>query len=141
MSGKKSRNKGAAGEREAAKYLAEFYGPGNEIKRNLSQYQWSSGRDLDGTEPFCIQVKRTKGKCGIEKALDEAMASTDNHYHIPVAMTRSDKGEWLFTMLACDFFFYAEKERIFGRDLSKAVEAGLDDSEEPYPPIAKYKVD
>jgi len=53
--GKFSRNKGATAEREIANLLEGELGTG--VKRRLGQAR-DCGHDLEGTEPFAVEVKR-----------------------------------------------------------------------------------
>jgi len=54
VSGSKSRNKGAAWERECAKLLTQMTGV--ECKRRLEQYR-SGGADIDTTLPISVECK------------------------------------------------------------------------------------
>lgn len=53
--GKFSRNKGASAEREIANMLEAELGTG--VKRRLGQAR-DCGHDLEGTDPFAVEVKR-----------------------------------------------------------------------------------
>ena len=108
--GKLSRRKGAAAERELAKDFSAHLG--RKVKRNLGQYQESSGRDLDGTEPLCVQIKHTKKAASAAKVLAEAAAATDSHYWIPVAVQKQDRGKWILSMYAEDFFEWFDIRRL-----------------------------
>ena len=56
--GKFSRNKGKAGEREFANIMKDWLGGlGRTIARRIEQTR-DSGHDLDGLEPFAVEVKR-----------------------------------------------------------------------------------
>ena len=85
-----SRRKGAASERDACRLWQEAGFPF--AKRNLTQYQERSGRDIENTEPFVCQVKCGKN-INVWKALAEAEAEAKEG-EIPLAMVRRDRGEW-----------------------------------------------
>jgi len=91
----KSRNKGAAAEREVVRLLRDS-GRFPAAARELEQYQASLGRDLRGTEPWCLQVKRHKGFTPrvLERALQEAAEAADDHYAIPAVFFRGDRQPW-----------------------------------------------
>lgn len=105
MSGKLSRDKGARIERDVAKLFKQELGWAT-VKRHLSQYQIPSGRDLDGTQPFCIQVKGGK-RPNVETALAEATSATGTEacYSWPVAFTKAD-GEPYFTVSMPHWVFF-----------------------------------
>ena len=90
--GKKSRTKGATYENEVCKALYAFW---PSAKRNLAQYQGADGRDLDGTEPVCFQLKRRKKIMlwEIKIAYLEAVESLDDEYTMPAACWRDDNGK------------------------------------------------
>jgi len=100
--GKSQREKGARGEREVANMFKIF--GWHKAKRELSQYQQSSGRDLSGTQPFCVQVKNSN-TVNISKAWEEALNSTEHAYPVPVLFVKKD-GKWFAVLEASDFFTY-----------------------------------
>ena len=95
--GKKSRDKGAAFEREVAKLISPYF---PDAKRNLDQYQASDGRDLSDTQPLCIQCKRRKkvDLWEIKMGWLEAEQSTSIEYPYPIVIWRDD-GQEAFCMM------------------------------------------
>jgi hypothetical protein len=76
-----------------------------DIRRNLSQYQASDGRDFDNTEPMSIQAKwHKKITMGlIKKALNEAMSAVDDRYEYAAAVTKENGHEPMIHMRLKDF--------------------------------------
>lgn len=95
--GKKSRDKGAAFEREIANLISKYW---PDAKRNLDQYQGSDGRDLSETQPICMQLKRRKRTMlwEIKLAYVEARESASADYPYPMAIWRDD-GEEAYCMM------------------------------------------
>lgn len=104
--GKLSRNKGAAEERRVAK-LYEF-ALCTKVQRDISQYQQSSGRDLRGCQPWCVQNKVGK-KVNARSAYLEAANAVDNEYSIAVAHIRNDNEEPLVVISEQDFMVIVER--------------------------------
>ncbi len=77
ISGSKSRNKGAAWERECAKLLTQMTGV--ECKRRLEQYR-SGGADIDTTLPISVECKTGYqiGSNTIRAALQQAREGAEN---------------------------------------------------------------
>lgn len=100
---KTSRDKGKRFELEIVRMAKGFH---PDVKRNLSQFQRSDGRDLDNTEPYCIQLKRRKkvGINDVNTGFSEAVNSADDRYWCPVCITRSDGEEAMVHMLARHWF-------------------------------------
>lgn len=117
--GKKSRRKGANGEREVAKIWKCYLG--GEPKRNLGQYRESSGRDLDGTQPYCVQIKRTARSSPVAKWFAEAVGATDTQYFIPALVHRGDKEDWLVTLPLEDFLEALAEVTVCKIDYSERV--------------------
>ena len=104
MSGKRSRNKGASGEREVCRLLdaAEL---GTTFRR-MRQAEHGAHRltvpDVDADDanhwPFWCEVKRQK-RPNIRAALQQA---TDDCHdgRCPLAVTRADRDQWLATLSA-----------------------------------------
>ena len=88
--GKRSRNKGANFEREVVKLVSPYF---PDAARNLKQYQGTDGRDLDGTSPVCMQLKRNAKNqlWQIKLAYIEARESTSVDYAYPMAVWRDDQ--------------------------------------------------
>lgn len=59
------------------------------VQRELSQYQESSGRDLKGCAPYCVQTKKGK-RINVRAAYREAASAVDSHYRIAVAHIYDD---------------------------------------------------
>lgn len=98
--GAKSRNKGAAGERELARILREHIGDG--ITRNWQGQAAKGGHDLDGL-PFVLEVKRYKTATDAQKrawwyqALDQAIEYNDHNkssMKTAALAYRADKQQW-----------------------------------------------
>jgi hypothetical protein len=96
---KYERNKGAAAERDAAKLWREIGFPF--AKRNITQYQSKSGRDLSDTKPFLVQCKCGK-HINVWEALSEATMEAKAE-EIPLAMVRKDRDEWVVVIKWHDF--------------------------------------
>ncbi len=79
---KLSRTKGAVEERRVAALYTSILG--TKVQRELSQYQESSGRDLKGCEPWCVQCKHGK-RVQVREAYYEAASAVDKKYTIPIA--------------------------------------------------------
>ena len=92
------RNKGAAFERSVCFDLKDA---GYQAKRNLDQYQESSGRDITIDAPFCIQCKVGK-RPNWKAALAEATASA-KYGEMPVAVTHDDYGQTVAHIPWSDF--------------------------------------
>lgn len=113
MSGKRSRNKGASGEREAANMLAELTG----VPWRRAVGQFRSGADLPDVQcevPGCdlwVEVKRQK-QPNIRAALEQAEQACGEK-HTPIALTRKDRGPWLLTLRAENLWdFFEELEAL-----------------------------
>lgn len=93
-----AQKKGAAGEREAAKWLKSRFNLEIEPKRNLEQVR-SGGFDLEGFPPFALEIKR----CETLQLRDwwvQATNSCTRQYCIPVVMYRQNKKPWRFLISA-----------------------------------------
>jgi hypothetical protein len=91
---KYQRNKGRRSEQQAAELWRKIGFPF--CRRNISQYQERSGRDLVNTEPYLVQIK-VGANPSIWKALREAQAEAKKD-EIPLAMVKRDRGEWVVVM-------------------------------------------
>jgi hypothetical protein len=98
-----SRRKGARLERDAASWLEETTGV--KFRRALSQYQESSGRDLeaidDPSNPLVVQVKGGKLP-QIWQAYAEAEGAASPG-EIPLALVKRDRYPWLVVINREDF--------------------------------------
>ena len=81
------RRKGAQFERDICNDLKYA---GYDAKRNLEQYQKSTGRDITVDAPLCIQTKCGKRPSWI-RALMEALASAEDTEYA-IAITHDDYG-------------------------------------------------
>lgn len=90
-----SRTKGKVGEREVCALLRPVF---PNARRRLGQERAAqdNGRDLDGTAPLCIQVKRHKTitPALVIAAVREAESAVDALHTTPVACLRADRGRW-----------------------------------------------
>lgn len=100
--GSRERNKGAGYEREVCKNLYIIFPM---ACRNLEQVRTSEGRDLDNTQPLCIQCKRRKKvtMATAKQGLDEAISSADDEYWCPMVVFRDDAGESYVMLKERDF--------------------------------------
>lgn len=110
-----SRTKGAAGEREAGKWLQAKFRLANAPERNLEQVR-SGGHDLVGFPPFAFEVKRTEGVSKRAWWL-QAHTSRTKKYNIAVVMYRKSRQPWRFLISAryvgCKNGFIQLEEREF----------------------------
>ena len=93
-----SRRKGKRTELELAALLKPFF---PDVRRHLDQCRTSSGRDFEGTEPFCVQLKAGKAPSW-KKALDEATRDADTT-ELPVGVTHEDRSGWCVHMALEDW--------------------------------------
>ena len=98
------RNKGANAEREAAKWLKLKFKLETEPQRNLEQYRYgahvnSTGFDLTGFPPFCLEVKRVE-KLSLRSWWVQAVAAMTPEHSVPVVMFRQNRGKWRFLISA-----------------------------------------
>jgi len=98
------RNKGAAAEREAAKWLKLKFKLEHEPQRNLEQYRYgahvnSTGFDLIGFPPFCLEIKRVE-KLNLRSWWVQAVAAITPTHSEPVVMFRQNRGKWRFLISA-----------------------------------------
>lgn len=90
--GKMQRTKGASFEREVGNKYTLYLG--RKVQRNLDQYQASDGRDLSGSEPYCVQCKKGKS-INVYKAYEEARGAINDKYKYPVAHIGYDRKDRL----------------------------------------------
>lgn len=109
MSGKRSRRKGAAGERELANILKERLGL--DVHRGL---QTAGARvcDVEGC-PVWIEVKRGK-KVSIRKGYEQARNDTDGR--VPVLVYRDDRCEWMVLASLADVLDAIEEHLEMGEE-------------------------
>ena len=97
----KSRNKGARGERDAAKFLAEFF---SGAARGASQTRGGGvAPDVDGAGRFWVEVKLRKSP-EFEKWVAQAERDAAGKGLLPVVMAKADYKEWVVMMRASEFF-------------------------------------
>ena len=102
--GRKSREKGAAGEREVAALLRPIF---PDVRRRCSgeESQGDRGRDLDGVPGWAVQVQ-CAARPTPEKKLGEALAVAapgERAVAITRTCSRSRSGQWLATLRLADF--------------------------------------
>lgn len=123
---KKSRSKGAAGERELIAF-AEPWFPG--LKRNLAQSRGGGrgeGGDVGGAGAYHIEVKRHR-RCNLGAALRQAIADARPE-STPVAFCRDDRGEWIGVIRGADLLeLMAEVANVLRKD-AEAKNASVHDS-------------
>ena len=88
------RNKGKAGEREAAELVCEH--TGWDVRRRVRQHDGDS--DLTGAPGWAVEVKRQRTASAGEVARwwgqAVAQASQAGPEHLPVLLYRADRGAW-----------------------------------------------
>jgi hypothetical protein len=99
MSGRRSRDKGARGEREVADLLRAVF-PAVRRRCAGEESQSCQGRDLDGTPGLVVQCQLSDAPT-IERKLREAIGASGGD-EVPVAFTRRTRGEWLATLRGAD---------------------------------------
>lgn len=94
--GKKSRTKGAVGEREAIQILNRVLGDDFKLRRNLEQYQEAEGYDIVGLDAFAVEVKRyqTISHAMLSGFWAETCRQAAKYGLIPVLMYRADRCPW-----------------------------------------------
>ena len=100
--GRRSRNKGKRGEREAAGLIAEALG----VVAQRGYHQARGGQEapdvvVEGA-PLWVEVKRQK-RPNIPAAIAQAVAERGSRPVWAVALTKADRGEWLVTMTIEDW--------------------------------------
>lgn len=90
--GRSARNKGAQGERELAKILAE------EFEGVHRGYVFFKESDLVGLKGIHVECKRVE-KLNIHKAMDQAIKEADKRKDgVPTVFHRMNRKPWLVTM-------------------------------------------
>lgn len=92
MSGARSRTKGHNFERETANKLKAIF---PEARRGFQMRDGADAPDVMGT-PFWVECKVGK-RCNIKQAMLQAVEATDGK-HIPVVVTKEDRGMTMVTM-------------------------------------------
>jgi hypothetical protein len=89
-----SKDKGAAGEREAARVLTDLFGlPAGSVYRSC-QYAGKEGAgDVLGLPGLHVEVKRTE-RLRLYDAVDQSAADAGPD-DVPLVMHRCNQGEWL----------------------------------------------
>ena len=93
--GKKSRTKGAAGERELASLIEAHLGV--KLHRNLDQTR-DGGYDLKGFDGLAIEVKRYAAASNYDKELWWKQAVEQAESRWPVLAYRLDRQQWTFVV-------------------------------------------
>jgi Holliday junction resolvase len=97
--GKRSRDKGAAGERELAIFLKPWF---PDAKRGVGQSQSGDNQaDIVGTAPLFIECKRRKRIAVIDYLKQCESAASGRG--LPVVFMREDRGEWVAMVKAENF--------------------------------------
>ena len=109
MKGINGRQKGAAAEREAAKWLQHEFKLEFVPERNIEQYRHksgsanhmrkSTGHDLTGFQPFAFEIKRCE-TLDLRGWWRQAVNSCTPEYSVPVVMYRQNKRQWKFLISA-----------------------------------------
>ncbi len=91
MTGKKSRNKGAAFEREVARMIHEHLGI--DVRRNLTQYQEKGHGDLVGWPGVLIECKRHAAttRAQVEAWWQETLQAAEQAKAHPVLIYKTDR--------------------------------------------------
>lgn len=92
-----SKRKGAAGEREFSSVCRKY---GYEARRG-QQYSGLGGDDVIGLPGIHIEVKRVE-RLNLQAAMEQSIR--DSRGNIPIVAHRKNRGEWLITMKAEDWF-------------------------------------
>lgn len=101
MPGKRSRDKGKRGEREAAEI---FRAAGLTVARGQQAGAYDTDADIIVSSDnlvMAVEVKRTAGTPPIKKAWGQAVDAAKDE-QIPCVVFRWDNGEWLLTLRAED---------------------------------------
>jgi hypothetical protein len=98
------RNKGANAEREAATWLKEKFKLEHLPQRNIEQYRYkahvkSTGYDLTGFEPFCLEIKRQE-VLSLRTWWVQCVQAVTADCPIPVVMYRQNRKPWKFLISA-----------------------------------------
>jgi hypothetical protein len=90
--GAMSRNKGKAGEREAAALLADLLGL--DIRRRVRQHDGDS--DLEGLPGWCLEIKRhaTASRAEVAGWWLQAVAQAEAVDAVPALLYRRDRDQW-----------------------------------------------
>ena len=100
----RSRDKGAAAEREAAEFLTGLFKlPVN----RTAQYCGAAGHaDLEGLHGLHVEVKRRQ-RLHMESALQQAVRDA-SPVAVPLVMHRADREQWKFTFFAADLLRFLD---------------------------------
>lgn len=109
MSGKKSRDKGKRGEREAAKLMSNLLGV--EVTRGV-QYKGSpDSPDLSGLEQYGLHVEVKRDERTVSASMYNAIEQSrqESGGKIPFVLARKNNARWLLTIDVMDLLEFAEK--------------------------------
>lgn len=96
MSGAKSRNKGARGEREVCKLLSENLG--GQYNRLLKQYQQSQLSDIEQlVGPYSLEVKNC-AKLNLRAWWQQAVAAAEKRGAVPCLAYKIARSGWRFVV-------------------------------------------
>ena len=91
MSGKRSKEKGKRGEREAAKAVSEIL---NIPMRRGQQFSGLGGDDVTGWSGIHIEVKRTE-RLNLYAAIEQSARDTASNCVMPIVMHRKNGKPWV----------------------------------------------
>lgn len=96
MSGAKSRNKGARGERDVCEMLHKNLG--GDFNRNLKQYQKSQEGDIEQLAgPYLLEVKNSPaGISNIKAWWKQAVTAANKVGAVPCLVYKQSAGKWKF---------------------------------------------
>ncbi len=93
--GRSNRNRGAAAERELARWIKDELGV--EVSRNLKQYQRSQEGDLTPLGPFLLEVKY-HARLNVREWWKQAVVSAKACGLIPVVAYKVSRKGWRFLL-------------------------------------------
>ena len=94
--GKKSREKGKRGEREAAEWWRSNLGTQG-VRRNQQFKGGGDSADIHGTLKFHAEIKRGKRTPNVYQAVDQCTNDCPAN-KFPLVQLRKDREQWLFVM-------------------------------------------
>jgi Holliday junction resolvase len=97
--GRSNRNRGAAAERELARWIRDELGI--EVSRNLKQYQRTQEGDLTPLGPFLLEVKY-HARINVRDWWRQAVAASKVHGLIPVVAYKVARRGWRFVLPHAD---------------------------------------
>lgn len=98
--GRRSKTKGARGERDAAAFLRQYY---PDAARGASQTRGGEDAPDVDNSPYWVEVKFYEN-LAVEKWVAKAESDSKNSGKEPMVMMRCNRGEWIVAMRASRFF-------------------------------------